>query len=239
MNNITIQESCLYRDVVYYKISITTKSKAWSVFRRFSQFKKLQNFLKNGSKSNLPPFPKRIPKFIIDPLDTQFIEQRRTILENFLREIQKNEHLLQNEHFIQFLNTNSFDVKFPNLIEDSLSSTKEILNKIVDTNREITMVTIKQTLKLHDRTVYQLNVSNKFKKIFKNWTLLKSFTDFEILHEKLLVTTFIPELLPELPSKYLFNKDNRKILLELYLQQLISIPSMWNNQHVLKFFMVF
>jgi len=128
-------------DVVYYEVVVSNNKLCWNCWIRFNSFTilhlLLKDLLKNltseKSKVHLPPFPEKQSKILTDHFSEEFIENRRALLENYLRKINSDNTLRYAEDFMSFLlppqepleNTsgrNSPHVAFPT---DSLSSLVE------------------------------------------------------------------------------------------------------------------
>jgi len=98
-------------DVVYYEVVVSNHKLCWNCWIRFNSFTILHLLLKDLLKNltseetrvHLPPFPEKQSKILTDHFSEEFIENRRALLENYLRKINSDITLRYAEDFVSFL----------------------------------------------------------------------------------------------------------------------------------------
>ncbi|KAJ6239185.1 sorting nexin-13 [Anaeramoeba flamelloides] len=86
---------------VEYKVTVTEQSQKWGVWIRYSEFRNLHQILKKKFPSELKQI-RLPPKKIIGNFDEDFIEQRRSGLEEYINA------LLQDEDVAECMEINKF-----------------------------------------------------------------------------------------------------------------------------------
>jgi len=109
VSDISIPKYRKMTDHILYTIDVTNKSTAsnWIVLKRFTQFrsmdKKLRKSLTEDVVCRMPKRPKRKSRVWRDHMNAEFVEERRVMMENYLRRILAIERVAHNEHFLAFL----------------------------------------------------------------------------------------------------------------------------------------
>jgi len=91
--------------VAYYVVKVTGAFNSWCVAKRYSQFEELQSSISEvkgfPEKMDLPP--KRF-KFFVSHLSPSFLEERRVLLEAYLKRLVGIEEIAKNEILTTFFN---------------------------------------------------------------------------------------------------------------------------------------
>jgi len=234
--------------VVFYVVNVKGSFNSWSVEKRYSQFEELQLGLVDakgqhslhGLPTNLDLPPKKY-KLFTSHISPQFIEERRCLLENYLRKLLTSPDLAKNEMLLKFLTTD----KCSDITQTSeIKSSEEMPDDV-----EITGVTIPATRSMSDHILYQIDVVNSRKrKSFSKWTVLKRFGQFYemdcAVRASFVDRSEISNAMPAPPQRRakLFNDhmdtsfvDQRRVLLENYLQKMLSIVDVVRNKDFLTF----
>jgi len=109
VTDISIPKYRKMTDHILYTIDVTNKSTSanWIVLKRFTQFrsmdKKLRKSLTEDVVCRMPKRPKRKSRVWRDHMNAEFVEERRVMMENYLRRILAIERVAHNEHFLAFL----------------------------------------------------------------------------------------------------------------------------------------
>lgn len=100
----------------------------WIIARRFSQFYKLHEYLKNRypKVANLK-FPR---KTMFKLHQRQIIEQRRIALEEYLKEVIQIPEVCSDKAFRSFLSSETFNLRKNQGFDDNLTTKKELITKI-------------------------------------------------------------------------------------------------------------
>jgi len=104
----------LKQDHVVYQLNVENVTKrrsfsSWTVLRRFVEFFILDRQIRDNLRDKpevckqIPPLPERQPKFIIDHLQTRFIEKRRIVLQLYLQTLIKIPEIVSQDAVLQFL----------------------------------------------------------------------------------------------------------------------------------------
>ncbi|KAL5280818.1 NISCH family protein [Megaselia abdita] len=112
---------------VFYEIHVKVKDVEWTLQRRYNEFHELNERLVKDqglSKQLLPP------KKIVGNKNAQFLEQRRTQLEEYIKNLLHFFRLTMPRTFVEFINLNKYDVIY--LLQDMSKSICEA-NKTVQT----------------------------------------------------------------------------------------------------------
>jgi len=231
---------------VFYQIAVTNASNKWGVSKRYSQFEELHMAVTTemGGKSlpagtELPP--KRM-KLFTTHTDPEFIEQRRCLLEAYLKKLLSVDKLAKGEALGRF-----FDSDKDATMESTSIEEKKKAEPPEDV--EITGVSIPATRTMSDHILYQNDVTNNRKrKTYSKWTVLKRFGQFYDMDtqvradfaEQPSVLTSMPAP-PERKAKLLSDHmdetfvEQRRVLLENYLQRMVDNPHVVKNKHFLTF----
>merc|ERR1719326_1521571 len=109
VTDISIPKYRKMTDHILYTLDVTNKhtNSNWIVLKRFTQFrnmdKKLRKSLTEDVHDRLPKRPKRKSKVWRDHMNAEFVEERRVMMENYLRRILCIPQVAHNEHFLMFL----------------------------------------------------------------------------------------------------------------------------------------
>jgi len=229
--------------VVFYYVHVQGSFNAWSVAKRYSQFEELHNALQSNILSKkIPPgceLPQKRWKFFTSHITPAFIEQRRVLLEAYLKKLLKVEDIVNSSLFTKFLST---DVQKDKVEPEEKKS--ELPEDV-----EVTNITIPATRQMSDHFLYQIDVTNSRKDApFDKWTVLKRFGQFYDM-DCAVRAAFIdkPEILeglPEPPERKakLFNDhmddtfvEQRRVLLENYLRKMLTVIEVVRNKEFLVF----
>jgi len=237
----TIPKTRVIDGVVYYIVNVSgTQNSSWSVNKRYSQFEELHNSIILNYAKMLPigaELPAKRFKLFVSHLSAGFIEERRCLLEAYLRKLVSVKDVAKSDTLISFFNSDKTE--------------KEADNKETDLpdDVEITGVTIPATRTMSDHVLYQIDVVNARKrKSFQKWTVLKRFAQFFEM-DQLVRADFVEqlELLESLPpapkreAKLLSDHmddsfiEQRRVLLENYLQKMLHVVPVAHNEHFLAF----
>eukprot|EP00457_Paulinella_chromatophora_P013081 gb/GEZN01013351.1/.p1 GENE.gb/GEZN01013351.1/~~gb/GEZN01013351.1/.p1 ORF type:complete len:259 (-),score=42.80 gb/GEZN01013351.1/:137-913(-) len=228
--------------VVFFLINVESATESWSVKKRYSQFEELQHTVMSGSLSRKVPAgcelpPKKLKLFTKHTSPT-FIEERRVLLENYLKTLLKVKEIAQSPVFTRFLTTDKQENK---VVE---KKTQKMPDDV-----EITHVHVPSTRTMSDHVLYQVDVSNARKpQNFSKWTVLKRFTQFADM-DALVRASFegTPAVLEQLPPpprkevKILSDHmddvfiQHRRVLLENYLQKMLIVEEVVRNKDFLAF----
>lgn len=225
---------------VFYVINVKAGSK-WSVIKRYNQFKELHTKLSTDLSKHIPvgcDLPPQKWKMFTSHRDPAFVEERRCLLESYLKKLLNVPELANSDVLKSFLSSDK-DAEY-----HESDDAKELPEDV-----EVTGVTIPATRTMSDHVLYQIDVVNSRKrKTFSKWTVLKRFQQFYDM-DSAMRASFVtqPELLAQLPppparKPKLFNDhlddtfvEQRRALLENYLQKLMQIEQVVRNQDFLGF----
>lgn len=113
VTDISIPKFRKMTDHILYTLDVTNSNTGsnWIVLKRFTQFRKMDKRLRKKLpeeiKEQLPKRPKRKSKVFRDHMNTEFIEERRVMMENYLRKLLCVPQVAHNEHFLNFLGVGS------------------------------------------------------------------------------------------------------------------------------------
>jgi len=240
--SITIPSYKLIEGVVFYHIVVHHGAAKWTISKRFSQFEQLQtciftDFAVLPAGCELPP--KRMKIFTAHD-NPAFIEERRCLLEAYLKRLLTVEKMRKYEPMLQFLDSNREDYN----VEESKLSPDDLPSDV-----EITDVRIPATRQMSDHTLFQIDCLNHRKrKSFQKWTVLKRFGQFvdvdatirASLSEQPEVIARMPAA-PERRSKLIYDHldanfvEQRRVVLENYLNKLLRDPVICRNKTFLTF----
>jgi len=234
-------------DYIVYEVEVSNKKIRWNVWHRFDSFYMLHHMLLEIAASlsqsqaryiSLPPFPEKAVKYVVDHFDQEFIENRRMLLENYLKKVLIMPDFKHSNILTSFLTPDIDEIVLPPAHTGGRQKPVDLDDvQDVDEDDEITSVTIPQAQILkNDHAIFTINCSNANKrKSFGEWTVLKRFAEFHAFDIQL--RTDLAEnqpqtmhLLPNLPTrqpKLLIDHleesfiERRRILTEAYLKRLI------------------
>mmetsp|Transcript_19478 Transcript_19478/g.39388 ORF Transcript_19478/g.39388 Transcript_19478/m.39388 type:complete len:263 (+) Transcript_19478:20-808(+) len=225
---------------VHYVVRVQGAFNAWCVLKRYSAFEEAHKEFVESFKSSFPNgavFPPKKIKFFQNHSSPEFIEERRVLLENYLRKLVAVKNLAKHSVLTAFLtkgkqklNVKEKDEKMPEDVE-------------------ITAVSIPATRIMSDHVLYQIDLVNERKrKTYSKWCVLKRFTQIWEMDQKLRQSLVEePEKLATLPpapqrkAKLLHDHmdptfiESRRILLQSYLEKLIKCHVAIRSLIVLEF----
>lgn len=248
--NVTLPKAEVRDGVAFYIVNVTGSFNSWSVNKRYSQFEEMHNELaadfafRNKTLPKGAALPPKEFKLLQSHLSSTFIERRRILLENYLKKLISSKETSKNATLLRFLTTDKHEY-FEVPEERKTTST----SADTDDDVEVTSVTIPATRTMSDHVLYQIDVCNsKKRKSFSKWTVLKRFGQFFEM-DSMLRQAFIEDLefleqLPPPPERKpkLLNDhmdpsfiEQRRALLEAYLQKLVVIPRVVRHAVFLQF----
>lgn len=212
---------------VFYHVNVEADGGSWSVLKRYSQFEEFHAAMQQVM--GFPPtaeLPGKRFKLFTSHVDPEFVEERRCILEAYLKRLVESKGLGDDKTLRNFLNS---DKQAPKVAPAS----EPVLEDV-----EVTGISAPSTRIMTDHVLYQIDVVNEHKrKTFSKWTVLKRFGQiFDMdaaLRESLAGDLDVLALMPPPPqrhAKIIFDHmdeafiEQRRVLLENYLSRLIKIP---------------
>jgi hypothetical protein len=236
-------------EIVFYNIRIVMPhEEIVYLMKRYSQFRALNKKLKNTYiRYRLPLLP---PKEVIiwtDHTDSKFVEERRALLEHYLRETLNIREIREGPEMNEFIRSNEIEHSVARSIEEQFEGlSQEIMH--VD-EMEVVSIWIPNVKKMRDHCLYQIHC-NKGDATelddWREWVVLKRYRDFYDMDTKL--HTELPleiakdlPLLPERQSKLVVDHldpdfiDQRRILLQNYLQKMLRVPDIQHCPAFLRF----
>ena len=79
----------------------------WVSLKRFQDFCDIDQKLRQIYPSlavYFPPLPEKVLKILMDHNDSTFVEERKVVLENYLKKMIRIEQVVNDKHFLRFLN---------------------------------------------------------------------------------------------------------------------------------------
>jgi len=234
LNEANVKSAIKKDKVVFFEIWFSTGSNGWRTNKRYSQFWQLRSKL----KARFPNIPNLPPKRWL-PVDLNFIEQRRVLLNNFIQKITKIDSLRMSQEVVCWLMENAERREITDKNEKKFPE-----------SQEITSIRIPTTRKMSDHMLYKIDYYNSRKaEDFRNWTTLKRFGQFFDMDNALREWAKInqPELLIKMPSPpqrrskvivdHLSKKfvEERRALLENYMNKLLQLPQIANSDIFMDF----
>jgi hypothetical protein len=241
---VSVPASKIVDGVAFYLVKVTGSFNSWCVAKRYSQFEELQSSISEvkGYPPHLDLPPKRF-KFFVSHISPPFLEERRVLLEAYLKKLVSIDDISKNELMTSFLTSDKTD--------NSDMKTKTEKKKIEDIpdDIEITGVSIPATRQMSDHVLYQIDIINSKKvKEYEKWTVLKRFGQFyemdSLVRSSLSEKQDVLATLPATPERKLklFNDhsdvsfvESRRVLLENYLQKMVEIEDVVRDKHFLAF----
>jgi len=232
---------------VFYIIRVLDNGRSWLTSKRYSSFETLQTNILASNSRGLPhgtELPPKKLKLFVSHVSPAFIEERRVLLENFLRRLAGSD-IGRTEVFRQFLDSDRVE-------EDSTTlalETESKQEKQMPSDVEITGASIPSTRTMTDHVLYQIDLeNNKKRQSFSRWTVLKRFNQIYDM-DAAIRADFVNQpsilgLMPPLPrrSVKLFTShvddafiESRRVLLENYLNRMIGLVEIVRNKNFLVF----
>jgi len=241
ITEVTIPHTKLAGDACFYLVSVKDGRDLWTVQKRYSQFEEFHSGLVAHLVVHIPSgveLPGKKFKLFVSHDDANFIEERRCLLEAYLKRLVAVKVLASSEMLLTFLSSNKVE-------SVSESKTKADLPDDV----EVTGVSIPATRSMSDHVLYQIDVLNTRKRsTFSKWTVLKRFGQFfemdTALRESFAQNPAVLMSMPPAPSrraKLLFDHmddtfvEQRRVLLENYLTRLLHVPAAARSEVFLSF----
>merc|ERR1719350_432447 len=247
-------------DYIVYEVEVSNKKIRWNVWHRFDSFYMLHHMLLEIAASlsqnmaryiSLPPFPEKRVKYITDHFDQEFIEDRRMLLENYIKKVLVMPDFKHSNILTSFLTPDIDEIVLPPAQTGGRQKPVDLDDVLdMDEDDEITAVSIPQAQILkNDHAIFTLNCSNANKTMFGEWTVLKRFAEFHAFDIQLRTDLLenqphALQLLPNLPArqpKLLVDHleesfiERRRLLTEAYLKRLIRHPAFRKHPLTLRF----
>jgi hypothetical protein len=250
-------------EVTYFHLEATPKdlsARSFCVSKRYTHFVELQaDLVKQFPHKDVPSLPEKRFKLFINHLYHGFIEQRRVLLETFMKKLSEVDDFMSSSHMRLFLETDrreiikvesqpveskELDYGFP----EGTASRQSTFAKLGEyVSEEVAEVWIPSVKEMSDHTLFQIHCANgdKNRTEMSEWVALKRYADFVELDEKMKEAyPLLKPHLPPLPDKALrvwqdhtdpkFIEE-RKLLLENYLKKMIRIEQIVNDRYFLRF----
>jgi len=248
-------------DYIVYEVEVSNKKIRWNVWHRFDSFYMLHHMLLEIAASlsqnmaryiSLPPFPEKRVKYITDHFEQEFIENRRMLLENYIKKVLVLPDFKHSNILTSFLTPDIDEIVLPPAQTGGRQKPIDLNDVLdVDEDDEITTVSIPQAQILkNDHAIFTINCSNANKRrSFGEWTVLKRFAEFHAFDIQLRTDLLenqphALQLLPNLPTrqpKLLIDHldesfiERRRLLTEAYLKRLIRHSIFRKHPITLKF----
>lgn len=243
IKNVSVPEGDVVDGVVFYAVNFENAGgDSWTCSKRYSKFVDLHNAILNDSCGRRIPtgldLPPKQLKLWVSHVSPQFIEDRRCLLENYMKRLMKIPEIAKSSPMMEFMKEDKQSDKKANKEEVELPS-----------DVEITGVSIPATRTMSDHILYQIDVVNSRKrKTFSKWTVLKRFGQFYDMDAAVRGTLEDqPEVLETLPpppqrkAKLIVDHmdetfvEQRRVLLENYLKQMLGCDAVIRNSEFLTF----
>jgi len=248
---VAIPSKKIVETTVFYLISVTSGFTKWTVAKRYSQFEELHTHLVSDMNGKALPAgcelpPKKI-KWFTSHTDAEFIEERRCLLEAYLKKVLSVEKLGKSESLVKFLTSDKEGKE--EAVDQKAGADKRTNGVTADEDVEVTGVSIPSHRTMSDHVLYQIDVvNNKKRKTFSKWTVLKRFGQFYEM-DAAVRGDFVgkPDILATLPAApqrrtKLLNDhldagfvEQRRVLLENYLQRMLENAHAVRDKHFLGF----
>jgi len=248
IKSITVPTCKVTAGTVFYQIAVANAFNKWGVSKRYSQFEELHVAVTTEMAGKPLPSGAELPpkkmKLFTTHTDPEFIEQRRCLLEAYLKKLIAIDKLAKGDSLTKFFESDK---------DESMGSSSVVEEKKKSNDPpedvEITGVTIPATRTMSDHILYQIDVTNSRKrKTFSKWTVLKRFGQFyEMDSQVRLDFAEQPSVLNSMPGPperkaKLFSDhmdegfvEQRRVLLENFLQRMLDNPHVVKNKHFLAF----
>lgn len=250
--------------IVYYYISVregragsSETDVVWTIRKRFSQFVELYNALQSKGYRRVPKIPSKESRIVTDHTSQDFIKRRCVFLDKFLQKLSQNHTLVSSLEFQLFTQQNKVDLIPKHLITRSGSLTsfpddiRRTLSDMSESFSEIASISIPSTKQMSDHTLFQIFCTKETEGMEhpNEWVSLKRYRDFHEMDRKVKIQLSVEcpraaKLIPKLPHrsmKILLNHfhpdfiEERRLMLEHYLQEMVAIPQVMSNDVFLRF----
>lgn len=245
ITDVTVPSTKISGETCFYIVNVREGSDAWSVQKRYSQFEDFHSRIITMALAAQVPNGVELPgkrmKLFTSHDDSNFIEERRCLLEAYLKRLVNVKTLASSEILIDFLSEGK--------VESAPEENKATKAKGLPDDVEVTGISIPATRTMSDHVLYQIDVLNSRKRsTYSKWTVLKRFGQFFdmdfALRESFAASPVVLEMLPPAPSrraKLLFDHmddtfvEQRRVLLENYLNRLLHCPPVVRSEIFLNF----
>ena len=116
---VKVTDTCFGSPYIVYVIAISRGKSTWAVKRRFSEFEKLLQYLKEKYPKTKQPFPALPPKTWCSAVnDDDFLSERENEMKTLLNEMLTTMHmekLLLDDHLADFLEYSNYFSKVENI----------------------------------------------------------------------------------------------------------------------------
>jgi hypothetical protein len=271
--------------VVYYHLTVTTSTNSlWHVQKRYKQFETLHELLLQIYPARVPVGCELPPKHwkIWYGNTPQIIEERRILLQHYLKKLVAVRELASSAILFEFLTTDKIDGSASSTATahfaaassaSSTASSASVASAPASSSStksgavgfgagpdpfslpddyEVTAISIPAIKMMSDHVLYQIDVENvKKRSSFCRWTVLKRFGQFAEMDAALRAdlstkhtVEWVTGRLPAAPPKYaklIYDHqddafvDQRRVLLENYLQKLLWLPEVATHPVFLQF----
>lgn len=243
ITEVSVPSTKISGETCFYIVNVREGSEGWSVSKRYSQFEEFHNkIITLPIASQMPPgveLPGKRLKLFTSHDDANFIEERRCLLEAYLKRLVTVKTLASSDVLIDFLSDGKIEVA-----PDENKAAKALPEDV-----EVTGVSIPATRTMSDHVLYQIDVLNSRKRsTYSKWTVLKRFGQFFdmdfALRESFASKPGVLDTMPPAPSrraKLLFDHmddtfvEQRRVLLENYLTRLLHCPEVVRSEIFLSF----
>ena len=236
IQNIAIPKGIVVDKVVFYIVQIVGTFNSWTIQKRYSQFEKIYDLIDDKYGHLLPAgtdLPPKKLKLFTSHLSNDFIEQRRILLESFIKKLTSVEQIVSSKRFKKFITSDKVDAENDKKV--NIIDIKSEIEANLPDDVEITGITIPSTRTMSDHVLYQIDVENvRKRKSYSKWTVLKRFGQFfemdtQLRNECIDNVTLLSHL-PKPPQRKvkILNDhmddtfiEQRRVLLENYLLKLL------------------
>mmetsp|Transcript_26326 Transcript_26326/g.63452 ORF Transcript_26326/g.63452 Transcript_26326/m.63452 type:complete len:263 (-) Transcript_26326:393-1181(-) len=240
IKSVSIPNAKVIEGNVHYIVQVQGSFNAWCVLKRYSHFEEAHKEFVDCFKNSFPQgavFPPKKLKFFQSHTSPEFVEERRVLLENYLRKLVAVKNLAKHSVLMGFLTKGKQKLEIKEKDEE------------MPEDVEITDISIPTTRVMSDHVLYQIDLVNERKrKTYSKWTVLKRFTQIWEMDQKLRASLADdPDKLATLPpapqrkAKLLHDHmdpsfiESRRILLQNYLKKIIKCHVAIRSLIVLEF----
>lgn len=165
--------------VVFYDVKVSTATEVWMCVKRYSSFDKLHSVIQQKyPTAKIPHLPPKRFTLFQDHTSGSFIEERRALLDNYLKKCLKEKPICKSKAFRKFLSSD----KAPSTEDQKMDAQTVELPE----DQEVTGIAVPSTRTMSDHILYQIEVSNdRLAEEYRKWTVLKRFGQFYIMDQEL------------------------------------------------------
>lgn len=244
---------------VVYEIHVSNQKCEWNVWHRFQTFQILHEMFKDlvekeNLKCELPIMPFRHIKLVINHKSKDFCEERRVLLDNYLKTLLSTKDLSDSSILIGFLSHSDESLSNEKVSQEEIDEYERAkVEKIMvtDENDEITSVSIPIFRVVGSEYVlYSLSVHNMNKEPeYSQWNVLHRYSEFKEFDTalRLLLVEEAAHLIPKLPQLPMKQPkmirdhfaehfvEKRRLLLESYIQRVVKVREFRRYPLTIKF----